>query len=71
MSLSNNVNYNKSFLLHYYCINYSETCIKRAPSGPSLHCYYKLWQYFAKYAYYADKLSHSHSCLLERELPLM
>ena len=35
------------------------------------HCYYKLWQYYAKYAYHADKLSHSHSCLLERELPLM
>ena len=34
------------------------------------HCYYKLWQYYAKYAYHADKLSHSHSCLLERELPL-
>ena len=35
------------------------------------HCYYKFWQYYAKYAYHADKLSHSHSCLLERELPLM
>ena len=35
------------------------------------HGYYKLWQYYAKYAYHADKLSHSHSCLLERELPLM
>ena len=35
------------------------------------HCYYKMWQYYAKYAYHADKLSHSHSCLLERELPLM
>ena len=28
-------------------------------------CYYKFWQYYAKYAYHADKLSHSHSCLLE------
>ena len=36
------------------------------------HCYYKLWQYYAKYADHADKLrQHSHSCLLERELPLM
>ena len=35
------------------------------------HCYYKFWQYYAKYAYHADKLSRSHSCLLEREFPLM
>ena len=35
------------------------------------HCYYKFWQYYAKYAYHAEKLSHSHSCFLERELPLM
>ena len=35
------------------------------------YCYYKLWQYYPKYAYHADKLSHSHSCLLERELALM
>ena len=25
------------------------------------HYYYKFWQYYAKYAYHADKLSHSHS----------
>ena len=35
------------------------------------HCYYKFWQNRAKYAYHADKLSCSHSCLLEREFPLM
>ena len=35
------------------------------------HCYHKLWQYYAKYAYHADKLSHIYNCLLERELPLM
>ena len=27
--------------------------------------------YNAKYAYHAEKLSHSDSCFLERELPLM
>ena len=35
------------------------------------HCYYKFWQYYAKYAYRAEKLSLSHSWFLERELPLM
>ena len=29
------------------------------------HCDYKFWQYNAKYAYHADKLSCSHSCWLE------
>ena len=29
------------------------------------------WQYFAKYACHAEKLSQSDSCFLERELPLM
>ena len=29
------------------------------------HWDYKFWQYYAKYAYHADKLSRSHSCLLE------
>ena len=27
------------------------------------HCYYKFWQYYAKYTYHVDKLSHSHSSL--------
>ena len=35
------------------------------------HCYYKFWQYYAKYAYHAEKLSQSDSCFLERELPLI
>ena len=35
------------------------------------HCYYTFWQYYAKHAYHADRLSRSHSCLLEREFPLM
>ena len=35
------------------------------------HCYYTFWQYYAKYAYHADRLSRSQSCLLEGEFPLM
>ena len=35
------------------------------------HCYGEFWQYYAKYAYHAEKLSHSNSCFPERELPLM